>query len=86
LNANLSNTKHARKAGEAVDFMTTRHVRPAGRQYQDVRKRTCSGCRSEQDEIWRQTKGRTPENDSTMLWKVGYEDADDDEAAHSSAE
>jgi len=80
LHADLCNSKQSSGTGEVTNLLATRHVPCAFRQCEHVCDACCAGHGSQQHKHGTKTARRASRNDLVVLWEVGYEDADDEEA------
>ena len=83
LHPDLRDAEYTCEACEPTDFFAACEIRSTSWEDEYVCKGARSGCRSKQDEIWRQAEGGTAVDDADVLREVGYEDADKDEARRS---
>lgn len=80
LDAQLRYPEQAGDTVEGLDLGTAGNILARLREKKDVGESRCSRCRTEQDEIWRNSLRGSARNDSEMLREVADEHAHDDEA------
>ena len=80
LHSNLGDAEQTCKASEAINFFAARKVCSTCWKHKYVGKSARPRRRSKEHEVWRQAERRTSVDDTDVLWEVGYQNADKDEA------